>query len=88
MDSEKEHWQHWDDLPEEKEKQMLDDMANFIVDRDLQLLAQILFESGEPFTRVFSEPAVWRHTRFAFLRVAGGGGLLCPAAFAPGNHHH
>jgi predicted house-cleaning noncanonical NTP pyrophosphatase (MazG superfamily) len=54
MDSEEKHWQHWDDLPDEKEKKMLEDMAQFIVNKDLQLLAQILFESGEPFTRVFS----------------------------------
>ena len=53
MDS-KEHWQHWDDLPDKKEKEMLESMANFIINKDLQLLAQILFESGEPLTRVFS----------------------------------
>lgn len=53
MDSEKE-WQHWDDLPDKKEKALLENFANFFVDRDLQLLAQILFETGEPFTRVFS----------------------------------
>jgi hypothetical protein len=53
LDSE-EHWQHWDDLPDEKERKMLESMANFIVNRDLQLLAQILFETGEPLTRIFS----------------------------------
>ncbi len=54
MNSEKEHWQHWDDLPEKKEKAMLEDISKFVVKKDLQLLAQIVFESGEPLTRVFS----------------------------------
>lgn len=54
MDSDKEYWQHWDDLPEEREKKMKEDISQFVVKKDLQLLAQIFFESGEPFTRVFS----------------------------------
>ena len=53
MDS-KEEWQHWDDLPDKREKEILENMANFVVEKDLQLLAQIMFESGEPFTRVLS----------------------------------
>jgi hypothetical protein len=54
MDSKEEKWQHWDDLPEERGDQMLEEIANFVVNKDLQLLAQIFFESGEPFTRVAS----------------------------------
>jgi len=54
MDSDKEYWQHWDDLPEERETKMKEDISQFVVKKDLQLLAQIFFESGEPFTRVFS----------------------------------
>ncbi len=48
------NWQHWDDLSPEKEKELIDKMASFIVDNNLGLMAQILFESGEPVTRIFS----------------------------------
>ena len=54
MDSKEERWEHWDDLPPQKSEEMLEEMAEFVVKKDLQLLAQIFFESGEPFTRVFS----------------------------------
>lgn len=54
MDSEEKRWEHWDDLPEEREKKILEGMAKFVVKKDMQLLAQIFFETGEPFTRIFS----------------------------------
>ncbi|MBN2334769.1 hypothetical protein JXL21_04365 [Candidatus Bathyarchaeota archaeon] len=52
--TEEKEWQYWEDLPENKEKMVLEQMARFFVNNDLGLLAQILLESGEPVTNVFS----------------------------------
>jgi len=47
-------WEHWEDLPEDMEKEMLERMARFFVGNNLGLMAQILLESGEPLTKVFA----------------------------------
>ena len=54
MSGEEKKWQHWDDLPPEKEGELLNFMANFFVDNNLGLLAQIMLESGEPITKIIS----------------------------------
>jgi hypothetical protein len=51
---EKRRWEHWEDLPEDMEKDMLERMARFFVGNNLGLMAQILLESGEPLTKVFA----------------------------------
>ena len=52
--TEDKEWQFWEDLPKNKEKLVLEQMAHFFVNNDLGLLAQILLESGEPVTNIFS----------------------------------
>jgi len=54
MGEEKRRWEHWEDLPEGMEKEMLEKMARFFVDNNLGLMAQIFLESGEPVTKVFA----------------------------------
>lgn len=54
LDEEKRRWEHWEDLPEDMEKKMLESMARFFVGNNLGLVAQILLESGEPLTKVFA----------------------------------
>ena len=47
-------WEHWEDLPEDMEKDILEKIARFFVGNNLGLVAQILLESGESFTKIFS----------------------------------
>jgi len=54
LDEQGSRWEHWEDLPENMEKKALENMARFFVGNNLGLLAQILLESGEPLTKVFS----------------------------------
>jgi hypothetical protein len=54
LDEQERRWEHWEDLPEGMEKKVLENMARFFVGNNLGLLAQILLESGEPLTKVFS----------------------------------
>jgi hypothetical protein len=54
LDEQKRRWEHWEDLPEDMERQVQENMARFFVGNNLGLLAQILLESGEPLTKVFA----------------------------------
>jgi hypothetical protein len=48
-------WQHWQDLPPEKEKEIIDKLANAFVKRGLGLMGRMLLESGGPLTSMFAE---------------------------------
>jgi hypothetical protein len=54
LDEQERRWEHWEDLPEDMEKQVQENMARFFVGNNLGLLAQILLESGEPLTKIFA----------------------------------
>ena len=48
-------WQHWEDLPPEKEEEVIDRLAHAFVDRGLGLMGRMLLESGGPLTSMFAE---------------------------------
>jgi len=48
-------WQHWEDLPPEKEKELIDKLAHAFVKRGLGLMGRMLLESGGPLTSMFAE---------------------------------
>lgn len=48
-------WQHWQDLPPEKEAEIIDKLANAFVKRGLGLMGRMLLESGGPLTSMFAE---------------------------------
>ena len=48
-------WQHWEDLPPEKEKEIIDRLANAFVKRGLGMMGRMLLESGGPLTSMFAE---------------------------------
>jgi len=52
--SQEDNWQYWEDLPEEMEKKLIDKIARFIVKHKMDLIAEILLESGGPLTSLFA----------------------------------
>jgi len=48
-------WQHWEDLPPEKEAEVIDRLARAFVKRGLGLMGRMLLESGGPLTSMFAE---------------------------------
>ncbi|MFH2110825.1 MAG: hypothetical protein ABIJ47_06125 [Candidatus Bathyarchaeota archaeon] len=48
-------WQHWEDLSPEREKELIDRLANAFVKRGLGLMGRMLLESGGPLTSMFAE---------------------------------
>ena len=48
-------WQHWQDLPPEKEAEIIDKLARAFVKRGLGLMGRMLLESGGPLTSMFAE---------------------------------
>jgi len=48
-------WQHWEDLPPDKEKELIDKLAQAFVKRGLGLMGRMLLESGGPLTSMFAE---------------------------------
>ncbi|OGD47107.1 hypothetical protein A3K69_04685 [Candidatus Bathyarchaeota archaeon RBG_16_57_9] len=48
-------WQHWEDLPPEKEEEIIDRLARAFVKRGLGLMGRMLLESGGPLTSMFAE---------------------------------
>jgi hypothetical protein len=48
-------WQLWEDLPPEKEDELIEKMAQTIVKRKLGLMAQMILESLGPLTRIGAE---------------------------------
>ncbi len=48
-------WQHWQDLPPEREAEVIEKLANAFVKRGLGLMGRMLLESGGPLTSMFAE---------------------------------
>jgi len=48
-------WHYWQELPPDKEEELIDKMAKFFIKNKIILLGQILFESISPISRIFSE---------------------------------
>jgi acyl-CoA reductase-like NAD-dependent aldehyde dehydrogenase len=64
------NWQQWEDLPPEKEDELIDEIAHIIVKRRMGLIASMILESGGPLTSMFAE--LWMGLYgpfFDFLRV-------------------
>jgi hypothetical protein len=53
-DSAKKTWQHWEDLPKEKEDELIEKIAGFIVKNNFGLIAQMLFETGGSLSSMFA----------------------------------
>ncbi len=51
----KPEWNYWDDLPPEKEEELIDKIADFFVRKRLGLFALMALESGGTLTRMFAE---------------------------------
>lgn len=47
-------WDYWDDLPPEKEEELIKKIAEFVVKHKIELMAEILLESGGPVTSIFA----------------------------------
>ena len=47
-DNSDETWKHWDDLPEEKENELIEKIARSSIDRNLGTVAQIFLSSFGP----------------------------------------
>ena len=45
-------WQYWEDLPPEKEDELIEKMARFIVDHNLGTIAEIVLGTVEPIGRM------------------------------------
>lgn len=54
MEEHERRWEHCEDLPEDMEKEMMENMSTFFVRKDLGLLAQIILESAEPLVKMFA----------------------------------
>ena len=48
-------WQQWQDLPPEREDELIEKLANAFVNRGLGLIGRMLLESGGPLTSMFAE---------------------------------
>ncbi len=48
-------WQQWQDLPPEREDELIEKLAQAFVKRDLGLMGRMLLESGGPLTNLFAE---------------------------------
>lgn len=47
-------WNYWDDLPLEKEDELINKIAEFVVERKVDLVAEMLLEAGGPITHIFA----------------------------------
>jgi len=54
VDSPEKRWEYWDDLPPEKEEELIDKIARFVVKHKMGLMAEMLLESGGPLTSLFA----------------------------------
>jgi len=45
-------WNYWEDLPPEKEEELLEKMATFIVNHGLEIFAELVFGTVEPVGRM------------------------------------
>ncbi len=48
-------WKQWEDLPPEKEEELIDELAQMLVKNRIGLLGKILLESGGTLTSLFAE---------------------------------
>jgi len=48
-------WNYWDDLPPEKEEELIDKIADFFVRKRLGLFALMALESGGTLTSMFAD---------------------------------
>ena len=48
-------WKQWEDLPLEKEEELIDKLAQLLVKNRIGLLGKILLESGGTLTSLFAE---------------------------------
>ena len=49
------NWQQWQDLPPEREEEIINKLAQTFVKRGLGLMGRMLLESGGPLTSMFAE---------------------------------
>ena len=54
VDSPGKGWQPWEDLPPEKEEEIIEKIAKFIVKRKLGLMAEVTLASMGPFASMFA----------------------------------
>jgi len=54
VDSPEKRWQHWEDLPPKKEEELIENIARLVVKHRIGLIAQMLLDSGGPFTSLFA----------------------------------
>ena len=47
-------WDYWDDLPSEKEEELINKIAEFVVEHKMDLIAEMLLETGGPITSIFA----------------------------------
>jgi len=48
-------WKQWEDLPPEKEEELIEKLSDFLVKNRLGLIGKMLLESGGPLTSLFAE---------------------------------
>ena len=48
-------WRQWENLPPEREEEIIESLADMLVNNRLGLLGKILLESGGPITSLFAE---------------------------------
>ena len=48
-------WRQWEDLPPEKEEELIEKLAQMLVNNRIGLLGKILLESGGTLTSLFAE---------------------------------
>jgi len=50
-----EKWEQWEDLPTEKEEEIIEKLASILVKKRMGLIGKILLESGGTLTSLFAE---------------------------------
>jgi hypothetical protein len=50
-----EKWEQWEDLPTEKEEEIIEKLATMLVKKRMGLIGKILLESGGTLTSLFAE---------------------------------
>jgi len=48
-------WKQWEDLPPEREEELIEKLARFFVDHNIGLIGQMLLEGGGPMTSLFAK---------------------------------
>jgi len=49
------NWRQWEDLPSEREEEIIEKLADLLVKNRIGLLGRTLLESGGPLTSLFAE---------------------------------